>query len=147
MTDTTKLGESLWLLHLQHMRALEQIVDKSCTRGENGVLMYLYHAERPVYPGELTERLGLTTGRIANILRELERTGMIVRTPDTEDKRRVRVALTPEGESYTLAQNSNAIRFHARLLSQLKPEETDQFLKTLSRLVEIIERDEDIPNP
>lgn len=140
MMDTMKLGESLWMMHLDHMRALDRIVDESCTRGENGVLMYLYHVGRPMYPGELTEKLGLTTGRIANILRELERTGMIVRTPDTEDKRRVQVALTPEGEAYTLAQNSDAIRFHAKLISHLEPDTAARFLDTLTRLVEIIDR-------
>ena len=86
-------------MHLEYMRVLDDIVERSATRGESGVLLYLYHVDRPMYPGELTEKLGLTTGRIANILKELERERLILRTPDVLDKRRVRVALTPEGEA------------------------------------------------
>ena len=67
--DERKLGEALWKVHLEHMRALDCVVERSYTRGETGVLLYLYHISRPLFPGELTEKLGLTTGRIANILR------------------------------------------------------------------------------
>ena len=114
--DGTRLGETLWTTHLEYMRVLDAIVERSAIRGENGVLLYLYHVNRPMYPGELTEKLGLTTGRIANILKELERERLILRTPDVLDKRRVRVALTPEGEVLARRRNTEAIAFHSRLL-------------------------------
>ena len=137
--ETNKLGEHLWSVHLEYMRALDYVVDRSYTRGESGVLLYLYHISRPLYPGELTEKLGLTTGRIANILRALEREGLVVRTPDIEDKRRVQVALTPAGEVEAEAQNRAAIAFHEKLLSNLEPGEAEQFLNVLIRLARKVE--------
>ena len=147
--DARRLGESLWTIHLEHMQALDQIVNKSCIRGENGVLMYLYHVDRPLSPGDLTKCLGLTTGRVANILRQLERTGMIARKPDDGDKRRVSVALTPAGEVQARRLNAEAVRFYEQVLSRLDPDEPARFLKTLTRLVEIVSRDleqRSIPN-
>ena len=139
--DAMKLGEHLWTRHLDHMRMLDEVVERSCTRGENGVLLYLYHVERPMYPGELTEKLGLTTGRIANILRVLESSGLIVRTPDARDKRRVRVALTSSGEVQARRQNAEALAFHEKLMSRLKPGEAEQFLYMMKRLTDIVDQE------
>ena len=140
---TMKLGEKLWMIHLEDMRAMDRIVEKSRIRGESGVLLYLYHVAKPMFPGELTEKLGLTTGRIANILKVLEESGLVERTPDVLDKRRVLVALTPRGEAVAEEQNREAIRFHERLLSRLDEGEARQFLDMLKRMVEILETDDD----
>ena len=136
--DGMKLGEALWTAHLDQMRILDEIVERSHTRGESGVLLYLYHASRPMYPGELTEKLGLTTGRVANILRALEMERYIVRTPDALDKRRVRVALTPTGEALARRRNAQAVAFHGRLLNQLNPAEARQFLDMLRRMTDAV---------
>lgn len=139
--DAAKLGEAMWMMHIEHMRVLDEIVEHSRTRGESGVLLYLYHIGRPMYPGELTEKLGLTTGRIANILKVLEGSGLIVRTPDAIDKRRVCVALTPEGEMQAMRQNAEAVDFYAGLLSRLEPDDASHFLNVMRRFTELIDRD------
>ena len=137
--DAMKLSETLWKVHLEHVGALDKIVERSHTRGESGVLLYLYHMNRPMYPGELTEKLGLTTGRIANILKVLEESDLVVRTPDALDKRRVQVALTSRGEQVAEEQNREAVRFHAQLIEQLEEDEARQFLDMLKRMVGILD--------
>ena len=140
--DAMKLGETLWTMHLENMRVMDQIVERSRTRGESGVLLYLYHVGRPMFPGELTEKLGLTTGRIANILKVLEESDLVVRTPDALDKRRVLVALTSRGEQVAQEQNREAVQFHAQLISQLEEDEARQFLDMLKRMVGILNGDD-----
>ena len=132
--DAMKLGEALWTMHLEHIRALDQIVEASNTRGESGMLLYLYHVGRPMYPGELTEKMGLTTGRIANILKVLEQTGMIMRTTDARDRRRVQVELTQEGESAARARHEDAMRCHAALMDQLDAEQARRLAEALRAL-------------
>ena len=117
--DNSKLGEEVWCRHISGMRALEQLIDLSGTRGESGVLLFLYHANRPAHPGELTEKLGLTTGRIANILKVLEQSGLIERTADASDRRRVQVALTPQGEEAARTRHEAAMRGHACLIDRM----------------------------
>ena len=137
--DGTKYGEALWTMHLEHMRAMDEIVERGCMRGERGVLLYLYHVGHPLYPGELTEKLGLTTERIANILKVLEKGNLIVRSMDAEDRRRVRVALTPEGEAAARRQNAQAVAFHERIVSRLEPEEARNFVNAIRRMTELME--------
>jgi len=145
--DTNKLGEALWCTHLDHVRALEQLVEGSRARGESGLLLYLFHVGQPMFPGTLTERLGLTTGRIANILKSLERSGLVERTPDREDKRRVLVALTPRGEALARAQNQAAVDFHAKLVSHLSEAEAQQFIALIQRIALFIEDEGAQPRP
>lgn len=139
--DANKMGEAQWTAHLDRIRVLYEVVEQSQTRGENGVLLYLYHVDRPMFPGELTEKLGLTTGRIANILKELEKSRLVVRKPDGADKRRVQVYLTPAGEAAAQLQNRRAVAFHNRLISALGPEDACRLEDILGRMAEAVDPD------
>ena len=50
----------------------------------------------PLTAGRLAEESGLTTGAVTFILDRLERSGMVRRRRDTEDRRRVWVEIVPE---------------------------------------------------
>ncbi|MCQ8241531.1 MarR family transcriptional regulator [Rhizosaccharibacter radicis] len=49
-------------------------------------------------PGTLAAAEGLRSSNLAKALKELEAAGLITRRPDRDDRRRVRVALTGEGQ-------------------------------------------------
>lgn len=49
--------------------------------------------------GELGGRLGMDTGTITPLVKRMEKAGLVVRTRDTKDERRVLVDLTPTGAS------------------------------------------------
>jgi DNA-binding MarR family transcriptional regulator len=66
-------------------------------RGENAVLTWLVRQEEDVHPGDLAEKLSLVPGRMTDILKTLEKKGMIRRERDPEDRRRVLVRITPKG--------------------------------------------------
>lgn len=51
--------------------------------------------ERPVTTGRVAELTGLTTGSATRLVDRLERAGYVTRERDTEDRRRVLVALVP----------------------------------------------------
>ncbi len=48
-------------------------------------------------PSLLAESEGMRSSNLAAALRDLEAEGLLMRTPDAEDRRKVRVKLTPEG--------------------------------------------------
>ncbi len=50
----------------------------------------------PLTAGRLAEESGLTTGAVTFVLDRLERSGMVRRRRDTEDRRRVWVEIVPE---------------------------------------------------
>lgn len=73
-------------------------------RGEIGVLGYLAFEKDEATAGELSEKLNVTTARVAKILNSLEAKGYIKRTEDNQDKRKTLVVITQNGE--TLAKKA-----------------------------------------
>ncbi len=67
-------------------------------QGEMKVLSYILHGKSEVLPSKLSASLNMTAGRIAGILRSLEKKGHIVRRADENDRRRVLVSITEKGK-------------------------------------------------
>jgi DNA-binding MarR family transcriptional regulator len=60
-------------------------------------MIALWEADRPPTVGELGKRLHLETGTLTPLLKRLEQLGLISRTRDSRDERRVLVAVTAQG--------------------------------------------------
>ena len=66
--------------------------------GEIGVLSMLGFDQNPVTAGELSEKLNVTTARIARILNSLESKQYIRRKNDRTDRRKTFVTITKKGK-------------------------------------------------
>ena len=66
--------------------------------GEIGVLSTLAFDQNPVTAGELSEKLNVTTARIARILNSLESKQYIRRKNDRTDRRKIFVTITKKGK-------------------------------------------------
>lgn len=53
--------------------------------------------EQPVSITDLAQKLGVTLGAASQMATKLEKKGLIVRSPDPEDRRRTMVSMTDEG--------------------------------------------------
>lgn len=66
-------------------------------RGELFVLNYLKEHDGVVHPKELSEKLAVSTARIARLLKHMEEQGLIVRFARANDSRQVVVQMTEQG--------------------------------------------------
>lgn len=105
-----KLAKELVEMQVENARPLSWIADCIAARGEEQLLLMLAHRDKAVCAGELAECVGLTSGRVANILKQLERKGYIERTPGKQDKRKVLVCLTAAGRELCQAGLSQGSR-------------------------------------
>ena len=62
-------------------------------------MVALWEADEPLTVGELGRRLHLDSGTLTPLLKRLEADGLVTRTRDVVDERRVLVAVTPAGTS------------------------------------------------
>ena len=90
-------GEQLYRVLFQIVGNKKNASLLESLRGENAVLTWLVRQEEDVHPGDLAEKLSLVPGRMTDILKTLEKKGMIRRERDPEDRRRVLVRITPKG--------------------------------------------------
>jgi DNA-binding MarR family transcriptional regulator len=86
------------------------------------------------YPGALCERLEVTPSGISKMLDDLSRRGLISRSLDDEDSRRVRLAVTPEGEAVLLGARDAIFGLLDDALAGEEPEHVAAFTRFLERL-------------
>ena len=100
-------------------------------QGEMKVLSYISIAEHELLPGQLSSALEMTAGRIAGILRSLEKKGYITRRTDIADRRRVLVSITEQGREYI---NSSSEKLEQRLdmlVAEMGSENTVRVIESL----------------
>jgi len=108
------------------------------TQGRFGVLMALWACggtkavgSGSLSPAVLAERTGVTRATITGLVDTLERDGLVVRSPDPEDRRMLSVGITPRGEKLLRKILPSHFRQMAWLMEPLS--ESDR--KTLVRLL------------
>lgn len=111
------------------------------TPNDYGVLAALQNAGRPhsLNPSQLYARLRRSSGGMTKILKRLEASGCVERTPDPEDGRGMRVTLTPRGRAlYERVFHAFVAASHHVLdpLSLAQKGEIDHALKQLLNTLE-----------
>lgn len=97
MTDKNNLPEELYGVLAELLNRKSNIAILDSIRGEYGVLNCLYGQEDGASAGELCEKLHVVPGRIADILKQLEKKELILRRKDDNDRRVVRATITDKG--------------------------------------------------
>ena len=131
--ERSGLAEQLTQMHFTHLKELSRMGERVIAQGEDGVLLCLYSMRRPMLSGDLVEHMGLTTGRVANILKRLEQKGLILRTQDDEDRRKAHVSLTERGEALAQQKYADILQAYRQLLAHLGEHDSKDLIRILSR--------------
>jgi DNA-binding MarR family transcriptional regulator len=81
-------------------------VERTISLGEVGVLSQLFESGRNT-ASTLAAAEHISRQAVTMIVRELEKLGLIKRTPDDEDRRRVWIEITPAGEERLAEERSS----------------------------------------
>lgn len=95
----------------------------------------------PLVQSELSARLFVSGSTLSGLLDRLEGRRLIARERPAEDRRTVRVRLTPEGQKQLARIPRGQSKFGAlrRLLKELPPAEVRRFLGTLRKMVVVLD--------
>ena len=127
-------GEQLYNILFQIVGNKKNASLMESLRGENAVLTYLVHHSTEVHPSEMAEKLSLVPGRMTDILKMLEKKGMIRREKDPEDRRRVLVKITPKG-IHNVTERREQIRVqYSGLYEALGLEDTVKLIELLRKV-------------
>ena len=128
-------AEELIRTQMMYSKQLCKIADIISSRGEDLALLVLHNRNDSVYAGEFTTALGLTTGRVANLLKQMERKGDITRVPDTEDRRKTRIRRAHEAYDRMLKD-------YVWLLEGLGEQDSQQLIRVLKQGAELLHQHE-----
>lgn len=100
------------------------------------LVMLVLWERSPASVGELGECLHLDSGTLTPLLKRMELAGLVTRSRDPEDERRVLVALTPHGQSLRKAAKSIPEQLRHRL--RLSEQAADELRGTVSQLISLL---------
>ncbi|MEU9128948.1 MarR family transcriptional regulator [Kitasatospora sp. NPDC048540] len=106
-------------------------------RGEFDVLATLRRAGDPytLSPRELTATLMLTTGGMTGRLDKLERAGLLTRSPDPNDRRGLKVTLTPAGLDTVDGAAAAGMTVQQHVMASLGERDAEQLNRLLRTLM------------
>ena len=105
------------------------------SRGEMGILVYLYFIKDGMTSGELSEILSVSTGRVAAALKNLEKKALIVRSSNPSDKRKVHVFITDAGKKLVDDKHHKGIAMTEKVLKKLGEQDAKEFVRLIKRVL------------
>lgn len=103
-------------------------------KGEYFVLNYMSTHEKIIHPKELSQRMAVSTARIASLLNHMEQKKLILRYPDPDDSRQIVVVLTDEGRNAIQVVRAEAVSHVSSMLESLGPEDAQAYIRIQKKI-------------
>lgn len=110
------------------------------TSGEIGVLGYLVFEKDKVTSGELSEKLNVSTARVASILNSLENKGYIKRTNDNLDKRKTLVTITNKGEKLAYSVKRELTSKIINVIKEVGEEDIKEYIRISLKIENVLNK-------
>jgi DNA-binding MarR family transcriptional regulator len=104
-------------------------------------VLQLAGAPYQMSPTELSEVVVRSSGGMTQIVDRLEKAGLVQRTADPSDRRRVVVGLTRKGQRTAERTHAAYVSERQQLLSALAPDEVDGIDAAVRRLLDVLGAD------
>lgn len=117
----------------------QQAAKYGATMSTGFVLLNL-NAEEGTPATKIAPLMGLEARSLTRILKTMESSGLICRAPDPNDRRSVRIFLTPEGRIKRDKAREAVLLFNNMVLEQVSPENLRVFYEVLAEINKVVER-------
>ncbi|RAK56774.1 MarR family transcriptional regulator [Phenylobacterium deserti] len=104
------------------------------TNARWATLYWIATAESALNQREVAERVGIETPTLVRILDQLEAQGLVVRTPDPDDRRAKIITATPAAEAALAEGDQIAAELRVQLMAQFELEALNTSLHVLKQL-------------
>lgn len=91
----------------------------------------------PMRMSDLAERLEIVPRTATTRVDGLEQAGFVQRTPDPDDRRSIRVAVTADGQDLLARLAQQRRRSAERLFASLAPDDRSELLRLLEMVIEV----------
>lgn len=106
--------------------------------GTGAVLKYLFHSDRCVTAGEISEHMKVSTARVAVILRKMEAKQLIIKGKDVSDGRMTVVTLSDQGRKVAAEIGADIRCKVGLLIDKVGEKRLDEFIEILLDFKEIL---------
>lgn len=110
-------------------------IDES-QKGIGFILVYLQESDHEVIAGDLARELGVSTARIAALLRKMEKNRLIFRYRSSEDARQTVVQIMQEGSAYVDKMKEQMLMKMELLIEKVGIEDMEEFIRISHKIKE-----------
>ncbi len=119
----------------RYARALEPLCTQwELTRNELDVLLFLYNNPALDRPADIVTYRGMVKSHVSLSVADLERRGLLLRSPDPEDRRTVHLKLTEPAREIAAQGRAIQEEFYTRLFQGLSREDFDRMQAMLEQV-------------
>ena len=105
-------------------------------QGEAFVLLYAKMKGDSILPSEVSTEMNISSARIAAVLNSLENKGLVTRSIDPDDRRRVLVDLTQDGKALGEQYYHMVLGLTARMLAILGEQDAVELVRIMGKLAD-----------
>ena len=104
-------------------------------KGENLLMHNLVEHGGESTPSDIASELGISTPRVAAMLRSLELKKLVKRSASSEDKRKISVRITPKGEEWAGFANDEMLKLLNDFLDRVGENDAREFLRIMNKML------------
>lgn len=116
----------------KHLEVFESL------QGEIFVLCHVAFNPSTTLPSHISQEMNISSARVAATLNNLENKGLITRTIDKNDRRKILVEITEAGKNFVENHHAQVIKQISDVLSLLGEKDAKEFIRLVGRLADII---------
>ena len=136
----SKLSDLMSLIGKNFQHLVFDSCDQEITMQQGMVLKYIKGLGCPKMT-DLSNAVGVTLGNMTMMIDRLIKNGFVRRMTDPQDRRIVRVALTPRSEKMVSKIKKRHCDHMEKLLSKVSDHDKQQLLANLQKIADIIKSD------
>ena len=137
--DYRELAEEFCQMRIKNAKTAARIEDTVTIKGETNVLLFLAGAKEAILAGKIAKELNLSASRGTNILNSLEKKGLIERSSDKEDRRKVYISLTDEGKLLIAHKHDEMVGRLEKVFRSLGEEDSKEYIRIMKKLLRIMD--------
>lgn len=134
MTFAEEAERELMQMMLKNRHGAFSKIEKS-SKGASIVIKVLDRLGEPTNPKYLADTSNLSTSRIAAVLNNLEKRGLVIRTMDPDDRRRINVSLTEAGKKAAKSEKQEMRAKIIQVFELMGEEDTKKYLELTAKFV------------
>lgn len=104
-------------------------------RGENMALGIIRSEGGSTYPKDIELAMGISSARVAAIIKKLELRNLVIRTDDKIDKRKTLVTLTEQGKEVACVTEKKIMYALGKVFDYLGEEDSENFVRIIDKLI------------
>ena len=120
-------------------RSLTDVLN-NFSRGEVGVLSYLVFDKGEATAGELSEKLNVSTARVASVLNSLENKEYVTRKVDSLDKRKTLVVITEKGKELAISTKKEITDMLLKIIDEVGYDDIKEYVRILQKIRNVIDK-------